>query len=394
MTGSAVKAAHAESASQAAGRRVRRWRGIVLPVLALVVIAVLLAALRPEGTGGYLDPESPADTGSRALAEITRQNGTPVIKIRTVREAQPLGAFGDSDDLLVIVRSERLTGGDLRRLSRASTDLLLVEPTDAALERLAPGVSRATTGEGEAGPACSLAEARAAGTVSFGASQVFTAPGGALSCYPAGDEKLPRLVRIPGPRTITVLGSGEPLVNGELREQGNAALGMNLLDGHPRVIWLMPDLPSEEEAGDRSLTELIPPGVSLFFWQLLVAAALLALWRMRRLGPVVIERLPVAVRSAETVEGRSRLYRAARARDRAALALRESARERLVPLLGLPRSAAADPARSQQIITLVTSRAGWDQQTAAWALYGPDPVDDTELVRLTDLLDDLEEKLR
>lgn len=392
MTETAVNAAHPESTSQVAGRRARRWRGIVLPVLALVVIAILLAALRPEETGGYLDPESPADTGSRALAEITRQNGTPVTKVGTAGEARLMAIRGFA---LVVVRSERLTEDDLADLAAAPGDLLLVEPTDAALEELAPGVVRATIASGAADPSCTLPEALAAGKVSFGGSHVFTAPGGAVSCYPAGDEKLPRLVRVTvGEKTVTVLGSGEPLVNDGLLEEGNAALGMSLLSSHERVAWLVPDLPSEEEAGDRTLTELIPRGVSLFFWQLLIAAVLLALWRARRLGPVVIERLPVAVRSAETVEGRSRLYRAARARDRAALALRESARERLVPLLGLPRSAAADPTRSQQIITLVTSRAGWDPQTAAWALYGPDPVDDTELVRLTDLLDDLEERLR
>ncbi|MEO3786587.1 DUF4350 domain-containing protein [Actinocorallia sp. B10E7] len=387
-----VGAAGPESAAQVAGRRVRRWRGIVLTVLALAVVAVLLAALRPEETGGYLDPESPDGVGSRALVEITRRNGTPVTTVRTAEEARLMAVRGFS---LVVVRSERLTDEDLEELAAAPGNLLLVEPTDAALEALAPGVLRATSAAGTAEPSCTLAEAQAAGRVSFGGSHVFTAPGGAVSCYPAGDEKLPRLVRLAvGDRTVTVLGSGEPLVNDELLEEGNAALGMSLLSAGERVAWLMPDLPVEEEAGDKSLGELVPPGVSLFFWQLFVAVVLLALWRARRLGPVVVERLPVAVRSAETVEGRSRLYRAARARDRAALALRESARERLVPLLGLPRSAATDLGKAQEIATLVASRTGWDHQTASWALYGPDPVDDTELVRLADLLDDLEKRLR
>lgn len=382
-----------ESAAQVTGRRVRRWRGIVLPVLGLIVIAVLLAALRPEETGGYLDPRSPGGNGSRALAEIVRQNGTPVDVARTARSAV---SSATPDTVLVVVRSERLTRADLDGLASAPGALLLVEPTDAALRRLAPGVSRATTATGSAAPGCSFAPAALAGTVGFEAAHVYTAPAGATLCYPSGEERLPRLVRTTtGGRTVTVLGSGAPFTNDALDREGDAALGMNLVGERGRAVWLMPDLPVEDEdAGDRSLADLVPPGVSLFFWQVLIAVVLLALWRARRLGPVVVERLPVAVRSAEAVEGRSRLYRAARARDRAALALRESARERLVPLLGLPRSAAGDPSKAQQIISSVLARTGGDQQTAWWALYGPAPADDAELVRLTDLLDDLEKRLR
>ncbi len=384
-------AAPVESAAQVAGRRVRRWWGIVLPLFALALIALLLAALRPEPTGGYLDPESPGGNGTRALAEIVRQNGTPVTVARTARSAASEATLSTT---VVVVRSERLTGAELRRLAAAPGSLLLVEPTDAALKRLAPGVSKATTAAADlVAPGCPAMEIT--GTVTFGNSQLYEAPAQSVACYREPEGDLPRMGRLgaSASKPVTVLGSGTPLTNDRLDKDGNAALGMQLLGSSERVVWLMPDLPTEAEAGDASLTELIPPGVSLFFWQLLIAVALLALWRMRRLGPVVAERLPVAVRSAETVEGRARLYRAARARDRAALALRESARERFVPRLGLPRSAATDPAKAEQITTLVTSRTGWDAQTAAWALYGPAPADDPELVRLTDLLDDLEKRL-
>src|SRR5690606_41722785 len=55
---------------------------------------------------------------------------------------------------------------------------------------------------------------------------------------------------------------------------------------------------------------------------LIVVVVLLAWWQGRRLGPLVTEPLPVVVRASETVEGRGRLYRSRRARDRAAEALR------------------------------------------------------------------------
>ena len=57
-------------------------------------------------------------------------------------------------------------------------------------------------------------------------------------------------------------------------------------------------------------------------WQLCLAVLLLALWKGRRIGPLVAEQLPVVVRASETVEGRGRLYRSRRASDRAADALR------------------------------------------------------------------------
>ena len=47
------------------------------------------------------------------------------------------------------------------------------------------------------------------------------------------------------------------------------------------------------------------------------------------------------VRASETVEGRGRLYRSRRARDRAAAALRTATLQRLMPRLGLGLSAQA-----------------------------------------------------
>lgn len=87
---------------------------------------------------------------------------------------------------------------------------------------------------------------------------------------------------------------------------------------------------------EQSFFDLLPSGWLWGTLQLFVAAALAALWRARRLGPLVPERLPVAIRASETVEGRARLYRKADARDRAALALRSATRIRLAPSSASP----------------------------------------------------------
>src|SRR5205814_5858759 len=46
---------------------------------------------------------------------------------------------------------------------------------------------------------------------------------------------------------------------------------------------------------------------------IVLAGLVTGLWRGRRIGPPVPEPLPIAVRGAETVEGRGRLYQRARA---------------------------------------------------------------------------------
>ncbi|MEU5994758.1 DUF4350 domain-containing protein [Spirillospora sp. NPDC047418] len=381
------------SARQVAGRRWRSARGVVAALLALAVIAVILAALRPSTSAGSLDPRSPKQDGSRALTEILRQHGTAVTVTRDYAEI-PLAA--EVGGVMVVTHTERLTEDDLRLLTGSQLDLLLVRPTAAALDILAPEVRRAGPSfEETAAPGCALPVASLAGRVAFHESDTYEVNGEGTACYPA-EYGGARVVQVQeNAHTVTVLGSAAPLMNQRLTEEGNAALAMNLAGAGSSTVWFYPDLPEAgEAAGQQSLGDLLPFGVKLFFLELLVAVLLVALWRARRLGPVVAEALPVIVRSAETVEGRARLYRAGRARGRASDALRSGARERLVPLLGLPLGSAQDPSAAQEIVSAVARRTPYDETYVGAALYGPEPLDDAGLIALTDVLDDLERQVR
>ncbi|WP_131761936.1 DUF4350 domain-containing protein, partial [Actinomadura fibrosa] len=429
------------SARQVAGRRWRSARGIVAALLAMAVIAVVLAALRPSASTERLDPTSAKRDGTRALAEILRQRGTPVTVARRAGQAADLSVPGS---VLVVTRTERLTPADLDRLRGTQGDILLVQPERETLEALAPGVLKSGPSFARsADPGCALPAATLAGRVAFGSSELYEASGGATGCYRV--DNLARLVQVRAAgRTVTVVGSGGFMTNEHLAEEGNAALAMNLAGARAAVVWLSPDMPPPgADTGDRSLPDMVPLGVWLFFLELLVTVVLVALWRGRRLGPVVAERLPAVVRSAETVEGRARLYRASRARDQAADALRAGARERIVPLLGLPRTSAQDPASAQEIVTAVAARIGQPEAIVGGALYGtrlpgashgpsqetpygpsqgapygttpgapygapygqpygqspqeqyaPELVDDAGLIALSDVLDDLERQVR
>ena len=207
-------------------------------------------------------------------------------------------------------------------------------------------------------------------------------------CYPVDGH--PSLVRYRAAgRTVTLLGSGVPLTNAALAQRGNAALALNLLRGSPRLVWLVPSPPAVTAAGQKSLFQEIPGPAYLVTVQLFVAAGLAALWRTRRLGPLVAEPLPVVVRASETVEGHGRLYRSRRSRGRAAEVLRDAARHRITGRLALPAGADAGA-----VCAAVAALTGREPGAVHAILYGPAPRDDAALVALGQDIDALEGEVR
>ncbi|HEY7485390.1 MAG TPA: DUF4350 domain-containing protein [Streptosporangiaceae bacterium] len=382
------------TAGQVARRRWVSVRGVLLAVLGLVIVVIVLAALQPREQPQDLDPESPSAGGARALVQIMGQNGRQVTVNRSVAQAADV-VRSQPDTVLVVVRSERLGTDDLATLRALPGDLLLVDPTRSVLDELAPGIRPAADSIDEiVAPQCGLAAAGQAGDVDFGTGTTYEAPPEATACYPV--DGIPHVVRLTAAdsRTVTVVGSRFPFSNDGLSHNGNAALAMNLAGERAATVWLMPPLPQPGAHRDKTFGDLVPLGVKLAILQLGIAVLIVALWRSRRLGPVVAEPLPVVVRSAEAVEGRARLYRSRRARDRAADALRAGARERLVRLLGLPSSAAQDMSMAAQVTAAVAERTDQPQAAIGHALYGPAPMDDAELVGLADYLDNLEGQVR
>jgi hypothetical protein len=180
------------------------------------------------------------------------------------------------------------------------------------------------------------------------------------------------------------------MTNSGLLKEGNAALAMNLAGSHPRVIWYAPQHSEgdRESGGAASIYDLIPDHAKWITLQLCLVVALLAVWKGRRIGPLVAEQLPVVVRASETVEGRGRLYRSRRARDRAAEALRTATLQRMIPRLGLGHDAA--PAAVAQA---VAERCGLYPAAVAHTLFGPPPANDPDLVNLAHELDNIERQV-
>ncbi|PZG25504.1 DUF4350 domain-containing protein [Spongiactinospora gelatinilytica] len=382
-----------ESTHLAPGARVlwRRWRGVLVVAL-LITMTASIALLISGGArqGSELDPDDTTLTGAKGLAELLREAGVEVVRVSNATAA---AAVAGDDSLLLVPHTVRLPPEQFEMLAALPSDRLLVAPAAATRAALAPGVkwtAEAQTRSRE--PHCALPAATRAGTAHTGGFAM-TAPSGATGCYPAADG--PTLVSYTsGERTITVVGDGGFMTNLRLGEDGNAALAMNLAGSRGTLIWMVPpDDPGELGAlvwpGSRTLYELVPAGVYWALLQLVIAVALVAAWRARRIGPVVVERLPVAVRAAETVEGRGRLYRARRARDRASAALRAGTLHRLVPRLGL--TADSGP---EVVVATLAGRTGQDSHRVRSALFGPPPADDGGLVALAAYLDTLERQVR
>jgi len=375
------------SAVRAWWQRIRAW---VVIGLVIVAAALLLAALAARPRGGLLDPRAAAPEGSMALAELLRAQGVTIIPAESIEAAQR--SVGVDTTLFVTV-PDLVPPDGLRRLLSGSATSVLVAPTDTALTGALPQLHEADHARVKnREPACSLPAAVAAGSadaggVTYVAGLHASSAEAPAQCYPAGGDAT--LVRTTASGSaVTVIGTPDPFTNDRLDHAGNAALTMRLLGEHPRLVWYTPS-PADARGGDSSVLALLPDGWRWATLQLVIAAALLALWRARRLGPVVAEPLPVIVRAAEAVEGRGRLYHRIQARDRAADALQSAIRSRLQPHLGLGR--AAEPAA---LVEAVSRRTGRPARDVDRLLYGAAPADDPALVRLADELDALEREVR
>jgi hypothetical protein len=379
----------ASSSRTGAGGR-RSWRAPIALVALVLLGGTVIALLQPTILiTGYLDPAGTGPSGTHALADILAARGTKVA--RTITPAAAQTAVAQAGGTLVVTSPALLTASQLAGLARLPGNRILVEPDPAALAALAPAVTLAGAAPVRPlQPGCGVAAARLAGTADMGGLRLRVTAPGAIRCYPAGG--LPSLVQYrAGGRVITVLGTGLVLADDGLARLGNAALALNLLDTSSRIVWLVPGpgVPTAPAGGPKSLLSLIPLPAYLVTIQLAIAIAAAALWRGRRLGPLVPERLPTVVRAAETVEGHARLYQSRRARDRAASALRAATLRRTGSLLGLPPGARADA-----VVQALAGRSRRSPAEIEALLFGPAPGDDRALTAFAADLDALEREVR
>ena len=361
-------------------RRARFWVVVGVVVVALLGLQVLLSA---GGSGGTFGPDSAAPAGGRALAQVLRQQG---VTVTAASEALPNG----TSTLLVDDADALLTGAQWRTLLTGRARVVVVSPGFEALRQLAPEVRQAgTPNRRQVDARCGLTFAGRAGSMSLtDVTQSLRSSSGEV-CFPDARGAGQVVTLRTGTTRVVLLADRTAFTNEHIGSAGNAAVALNALGATGSLTWFTPDASRFLPTGPATLQDLTPAWVTPVAALLLLAGLAAAIWKGRRFGPIVVERLPVSVRSRETVEGRARLYASGSARLRAADALRIGTIGRIAPMLGLSRSAPV--ADVVDAAARTTGRRTADLQRL---LLDQEPQSDRDLVQVSDDLARLEAAVR
>ncbi|MFZ2964892.1 MAG: DUF4350 domain-containing protein [Rhodoglobus sp.] len=359
-------------------RRAAFWVGAAVFALAIAIISLLAAG--SAGAGRPLDSTNAAPAGAMALAEVLRQQGLEVTATDTLDETREAIDAPDQTTLLVYDLDLYLDDAQLREAVSLAGTVVLVDPGFGQLQAIAPGVAQAGVVNEALEADCDVPAVQKAGTVSGEAVgyRIVDDTAGATGCLGSGDGVV-SLVALPD--GLVILGTTGALSNEAIIRDGNAALALNLLGAHEHLVWYLPTFADLPATAPETLGELTPAWVTPVLSLLVLAFVAAAIWRGRRLGPLVIENLPVTVRSSETMLGRARLYEKSSSRLRALDALRVGALQRLAIAGGLPRVASVD-----EVVTAIAELTGAQVADIRSLLVDAVPATDAELVAYSDAL--------
>jgi len=373
--------------------RLRGNRTPVLVVTAMLVVVAVLGALTTRGAvrGGALDPANPAPSGAQAVARVLADHGVHVDVVR--RAAQLARARVDADTTVLVTSPDNLgrTGArqvELRTLRAGA--VVLAAPGRTLLSALALPLHRTDAGNGPRTAAgcddpllsgLSLEVSRSTGYQ--GSGRFLT------SCFATGGRRPAALVvRVDRGAPVYAVGGTDLFTNDRVDRGDNAAAALRLLGQHGRLLWYVPDV-RDVVAGDTgSFTAQLPAGLFPALALLLAATLAAMLWRGRRLGPLVVEPLPVVVKAVESTQGRGRLYRRVRDREHAAGVLRAATTRRLATRLRLPPDGALP-----SLVEAVARSTRSDPRAVQDVLAGRPVPDDTALIRLAADLAALEKEV-
>jgi hypothetical protein len=356
----------------------------------LAVLVVVMAIGAPGGDQP-LDPRSHERLGTSALVALLDELGGRVVADDRLPDPDA-GAAGPD---VTVLLSDRLESDQADRLYdwvASGGTLVDVDPASTFTPPFSFTFDDIDDIVNEGGDAA--CEISALSGIDVG--DIEPRNGGVLYDVPPGSEACIRgalgdayiVARDFGEGTIVALGGSGLVVNAALAEGENAPVVAALAaptEGTD-VLVLEPG-PLAGGEGDRSLLELMSPGVKRALLQLGVACVLYALWRARRLGRPVAEPQPPAVAGSELVAAVGSLLDRSRSTDHAAELLRGDLRRWLSDRVGLPSDTPPNA-----LATVASARTGVDEARLRWAL-DPRPVrSDTELVELASAIDHIRQE--
>lgn len=380
VTAATVAPAPGAGSVRRRSRAVLGWAGVAAGLLVAGIAVAAVAGINTMPAQGLLDPDAAGPEGSRALTALLRDRGVEVTVARD--RAAALQALEGNGATLAIADTAPLDDDDILELRDAAAGVVLLEPRTRDL-RLLLGDARSAgfTDGSTVEPDCDLPAADISGPVSPG--EVFTGEGVDHACYPAASG-YGLVASVDDAASVVAVDATALLVNQRLADEGNAALGLNLLGATGAVVWYLPSIGDGSITAAPSLGELTPAWVTPAILLLLGSVVAAAVWRGRRFGPLVAENLPVTVRASETTEGRARLYAASADPVHALDQLRREALRRIARSLGLGSADAG------AIADAAASRIGDDRTRVRGILLDDLPRNDRELVDAADRLRDVE----
>lgn len=372
-------------------RRSLFWIGAVTT---LIVVAAVVLVTRGASTpnGVYLSSTNPAPGGAMALAEVLQEHGVAVVSTDTLEDTRT-ALQSEGTTLLLHDDGSYLTEAQLGSIAGLAEHTVLIEPGFTQLQAIAPAVAAAGAVSGELAADCEvIAVVRAETVVGDGSGyrQIDDRAGNddkasSERCLGSGDDVYSLIQVATDGRLVTVLGTSAALTNERVVEQGNAALAITLLGAERTLVWYQPSPADLSGADAPTIAELTPAWLSLIMALLLLVVVAAGVWKGRRLGPLVVENLPVTVPASETMEGRARLYQKGSARLRALDALRIGTIARLATACGLPRTASVE-----DVVGGAAAVTGREHGQLRRLLLETVPTTDRDLIRLSDELLTLE----
>lgn len=367
-------------------RRSLFWVAITGILLLFALILGAVASSTEPGTA--MSATNPAPTGAKALAEVLRAQGVTVTVTDTLDETLDAIAEPSETTLFYYDGDVLLSAEQEAQLFGLTSTMIVLDPSANALELISPDIAQAGYVGGTLSAGCDLDAAQAAQQITALGSgyRLLNENSEVSTCFSSGGVYSLLQTTNDG-TTYTVLGATDALTNGTIVTAGNAALGLQLLGGNDQLVWYLPTA-ADFEAETASMSDVTPD------WVIPVAASafLIALaamfWRGRRLGPLVVENLPVTVRASETMRGRARLYEKANARLHTLDSLRIGTIARIASSCGLPVLATVD-----QVVLAAAAASGRDQHEVRGLLVEGVPITDHALVQLSDELLRLEQKI-
>jgi hypothetical protein len=366
--------------------------GIAIGLVFVLVAVVVYAVTRPrEREVDFLSPTSGSPDGSRAVVNVLRDQGVDVEPATTLAEVRAVDSDPAATTIVLYDASLVLGRDQHRELLRLADRIVVLDAVDTELDDFAPGVVYDSDGFGDTFDVdCDLPAAERAEAVS-GSPYLYDisdADAEVTGCFDSGDDLYAVVHTRTSGTEVTIVGISPVFTNSRILDAGNAAFALNLLGEHETLIWYRPDL-SELDSGEiPTAVGFTPPWVTPLILLLALFGLAAAIWRGRRLGPLVTEPLPVVVRANETMEGRARLYERAASREHALDSLRIGAIARLSTLCGLPRRATVD-----EVVAAVAGLTGRPRDELSDLLIDRIPGGDGDLVALSDDLLLLEAEL-